>query len=418
MMKKLLLLMVLGTGTWSIIPAQLVRDTVSTQAAYSHQNYYQLATGDTQQVARGAWDLAFELAGQGAGIRVNGANGLQLYKYPHGNAQDWATLDTTGMAVSWPRPFDTDTSWSVGAFNRGTDNLFNLGWGTYSMITHTVVGDSIYVLRLANGSYKKIWIQSLAAGAYNFRHADLDNQHDTTQALVKADYPNHLFAYLSFDPLLVRSLGPNKTDWDLLFTTYPAEIQPGVSYTVSGVLSHPDIRVAQVAQVDPLTADWTGTQFSSDISTIGYDWKSFNMQTFTYDIQDSLVYFVQDQTGNVWRVILEGFGGSSTGDFHLAKQLMPLSQQSASTVATQLSAFPNPSRGQVELLLGTEETLFDAQFSLTDLQGRRIQQGAPIQIQPGLHQFPLSLEGLPNGVYLLTLTHRAGVARTRIVRAD
>lgn len=417
-MKRIFLLTLLATGLHHLGQAQLVADTVSTGPGYSHHCYYQLATGDTQQVARTAWDLAFEVTGQGSGIRLNGSVGHKLYQYPHGGVSDWATLDTAGMSSSWPQHFDSDTSWSIGAFNRTTDLNFDLGWGSYNFVTHTVAGDSLYVIRLGNGQYKKIWIQALAGGAYTFRHADLDNQHDTTQTLAKANHPEQYFAYLSFDPLQVRSLGPQKADWDLVFTSYLAEIQPGVAYGVSGVLANPAVRVAQVQQVDPLTAAWTGASFSSDISTIGYDWKTFNMQTFSYDIQDSLVYFVEDQSSNVWRVVFSGFGGSSNGDYHFGKSLVPLAQDEVATTTAQMTTYPNPSSGQAQLIVRAQAALQDAQVSLYDVQGRLVQQGATFHLQPGLHQFPVSLAGLTDGTYLLRLAHKGGSIHTRVVVAQ
>lgn len=417
-MKRLLLTALICTGAYTLPQAQLVSDTVSTRAGYSHHCYYQLGTGDTLQVARSSWDLAFEVTGQGSGIRLNGTLGHQLYQYPGGGVSDWTNLDTTGMAASWPRHFDSDTSWSIGAFNRTTDNNFDLGWGTYNFVTHVVSGDSLYVIRLGNSQYKKIWIQSLAGGAYTFRHADLDNQHDTVQTLAKADFPDQYFAYLSFDPLLVRALGPTKTNWDLVFTSYLAEIQPGLSYGVSGVLANPALKVAKLQQVDPLTASWTGANFSSNISTIGYDWKAINMQTFAYDIQDSLVYFVEDASSNVWRVVFTGFGGSSNGNFYFGTTLVPLAQNSPDAQTARMSTFPNPSHGQSQLIVSCKEALQDAQISLYDLQGRLVQQGAPFQLQPGLHQFPLELAGLGEGVYLLRLSHRTGSTQTRVVIAQ
>lgn len=418
-MKRQLLLAIIGIGAWASSSAQLVLDTASTRATYSHHCFYQLGTGDTTQVARADWDLAFEVTGQGSGIRLNGTLGHTLYQYPNGGVNDWTTLDTTGMSTTWPTHFDSDTSWSIGAFNRTTDNNFDVGWGTYNMVNHSVVGDSIYVIKLSNSSYKKIWIQSLAGGSYTFRHADLDNQNDTTQTVVKSNFPDQYFAYYSFDLLSARALGPVKTEWDLVFTSYLTELQPGMSYGVSGVLTNPALQAAEVSNVDPLTADWTTATFTSNISTIGYDWKSFNMQTFTYDIQDSLVYFVQDQASNVWRIVFTGFGGSSTGNFYFGTSLVPLAQEGPVAQTAQLTTYPNPSQGgTTQLIVSTKENLQDAQVSLFDMQGRMVQQGAPFNMQPGLHQFPLSLEGLNSGVYLLRLSHKAGSTQTRVVVAQ
>ena len=142
--------------------------TVSTNAGNSVQTYYSLQNGDQGTAALADWDLAFEITGFTASIRANTQKGMQVYKAPYTVAQ-WAALDTTGMANGWAMVHDSDTSWSHGALNDGlTANEFDLGWGVYNQVTHIVTGDSLFVVKLANGDWKKLRIDGLATSTYLF----------------------------------------------------------------------------------------------------------------------------------------------------------------------------------------------------------------------------------------------------------
>ena len=136
-----------------------VLDTVSLNAGYSNENYYKLSNDSEYTALRDNWDLAFAtntIVGSASTIRINGSVGIELYKYSN-VIGDWTTLDTTGFNWSSSQLVNSDTSWTTGAFENTTpSNGFDLGWGAYSMITHTVQGDKIFILKLANGDYKKL----------------------------------------------------------------------------------------------------------------------------------------------------------------------------------------------------------------------------------------------------------------------
>jgi hypothetical protein len=124
-------------------------ETVSTGAGYSNEVYYSLENGDVSSEARNTWDIAFKVSPSGSSILTNGAMETELYTYPNGDTSNWANLDTAGIG-SWDELHNSDSTWDIGAFSK-TKSGYDLGWGNYSPITHYVVADSIYVIKLSDG---------------------------------------------------------------------------------------------------------------------------------------------------------------------------------------------------------------------------------------------------------------------------
>src|SRR3989304_935541 len=175
--------------------AEMVKDSVLLGAGYTDQSYYSLNNGEISNTDNTNWDIAFDASDRGYTIRTNGSIGTGLYLYPNGDSSGWATLDTTGLSA-WTVLYNSDTSWGTGAFNR-YENGNDLGWGNYNTVTHNVDGDSLYVIKLSSGEWKKIWIKKLAGGVYTFRYSNLDGSDEVNASLDKSGYSGRNFAYYS-----------------------------------------------------------------------------------------------------------------------------------------------------------------------------------------------------------------------------
>jgi hypothetical protein len=247
-MKRLSLFTLVSILLLSKAIGQLRADTVAIGPGYGLQSWYALSTGNQSNASKTEWDIAFDLSPQGSSILFNTVSGAMLWQYPHTDTSGWASLDTAGFG-SWGLRWNSDTSWSEGAFSRylHPSNPFDLGWGVYSTFTHYVTGDSLYVVQLANGSFKKLWIRQLASGAYTFRHADLSGANSLDRAITKSTYAGKKFVYYSLQNDVTLDREPLASDWDLLFTQYTAFIP--APYTVSGLLVQDGIEVAKVSGV-------------------------------------------------------------------------------------------------------------------------------------------------------------------------
>jgi hypothetical protein len=361
------------------------------------------------------WDIAFQLRGFAASILINSKNNVKLYKADKAVSQ-WSSMtayDTTGI-VSNPayELFNSDTSWDFGAFNVTNDinNAFDLGWGLYDFTTHAIVGDSIYFIKLATGDIKRLQIIDLATGTYNFRWSDLDGSNEQVRSLNKATYAGKYFAYYSIATDVAIDREPLINDWDLVFQQY-LTLTPFI-YKVTGVLSNDSVFVAKAYPVDVYNATSAGLTFEEEINTIGYDWKTFDMNTNTWIIADSTVYFVTDRAGATWKVVFTGFGGSANGDFYFDQTALTTSVSETAMITT-LGIYPNPATDQARVMVNLVNG-GDVHIEMSDVTGRLVK-AMNVQSGAGIQGIDLDLNGMKQGIYQVSLISGSDRAVSRLV---
>ncbi len=287
--------------------------------------------------------------------------GLTLYYYPQSDEDSWdVKLDTTGMSSAWPKCYDSEYKWSIGAFNRGSDGFGGsgeYGWGYYSPGTHAIIGNSLYVIKLDDGSYKKIMIYEMFNSAYTFLVADLDGNNEKEYKVSKKDYITKNFAYFDLKSGQIIDREPNKGEWDLLFTKYTSILNMGgtiTPYSVTGVKSNKEVLVAQVGEylIDQAPVP-NQEAYTDTITAIGHDWKKFILSENRYDINDMMIYFVAALDGLIYKIAFRDFGGSENGNFVFEKQELQTSVEENNGSISSFAIYPNvASTGQpVKLLL-------------------------------------------------------------------
>jgi len=386
------------------VKAQVITDTVSTGAGYSNQVWYSLQNDNQGSAAKNNWDIAIDTRTMGMTFLINSVTGTQLWSYPNADTTGWATLDTNGLST-WTPKWNSDTSWDAGAFDRYLNplNEYDAGWGNYNPLGHTVTGDTIYIVKLASGSYKKCWIQSLAGGVYTIRFAGLGGESDTTIQVNKADYAGKNFVYCNLSTAEIIDREPAAASWDLLFGQYTTFIPQ--AYPVTGVLSNGKVLVAKAAGLADASTynSWNDHTFSKHINTIGYDWKKFADGVF--QIEDSLAYFVKDRQGAIWKLIFTGFGGSANGNYIFTKEKISAAsiETAGNTALTSLTVYPNPSIDKnITLVIDLEAATTNALISIIDLSGKSVYQRSFTAPQ-GLQTQSLHLNNLTAGLYMISV---------------
>ncbi len=396
-----------ATAAWA-----QVTDTASMGAGYMYQTYYSMANGTVLQQTRDSWDLQFVANIFSASVRVNSAAGAQLYEPLNSDTTNWSTLDTSGMQPV----YDRDTSWEESAFNANATGHPDYGWGYYTG-SGNLTGKKIFVIKLVDGSFRKIWIRGLAFGdTYTIEVANLDGSNDTTFQVKKTDYTGKSFFYYDLRGMQVLDLDPPAENWDLVFTKYSAQVAPGMYYPVTGVLSNAEVEVAEARGVDINAVDYTMYPFQTDISAIGYDWKSFNMNNFQYEVEDSLVFWVRGRDSGIYRLVFTAFGGSADGNFVFTKQFVAqtgLEDIQTPVVATDL--YPNPARGQFTLMLDLNQPMANTRAGLLDMIGRIVKTWQTGNLPSGLQSLRFSLPDLAPGMYLLQFGNDAFTINKRII---
>ena len=176
---------------------------VSVGANYANQTFYDIEEGTTTSVDHTVWDIAFSCTTGEAGVFVNEAVAasfstplpeVELYLT---NSTDFATADTTDMV----RIYNLEINKSEGAFNhvKEVSNPLDMGWGDYDSGTQHVNGTRVFAVKLRNGIYKKLKIQSLIDGIFTFNYANLDGSDEQSATIDKADYDGKTLAYFSIE---------------------------------------------------------------------------------------------------------------------------------------------------------------------------------------------------------------------------
>ena len=295
--------------------------SLSMGQGYMNDVFYGLENQTITTANRTNWDIAFNTYVMSPSIIINAGNGVKLYEVSK-DTNDWYNpVDTTDLS-SWPMLNNSLDTWTIGAFSANMGGGFDFGWGIYlDAPTYNVAGASVFLIKLPDNSVKKIFIR-LKNGYQNsvtFLYANIDGSSEQNVTITCNDYSEKEYIYYSLSSNSVIDREPPKKNWDLLFTQY---YDPQIDYIVTGVLSKPGVTVAVVTGVAPSAADTTMADFSSNISTIGYDWKQIDMITYQYSLTENLSYFVKTSANHVYQIYFTKFDGSTTGDIGLTQKMI------------------------------------------------------------------------------------------------
>jgi len=414
-MKRIVLSALLATALIRSNAAPIV-DTVSIGASYANQVWYSLENDEQGNAPKNNWDIAFDATGFGSSIMINSVTGTMVWKYPNADTAGWATIDTTGIST-WEAHWNSDTSWSGGAIGNYPDpnDQTNLDWGVYNQTTHIVTGDSLYIVQLANGGYKKLWVISLASGVYTFKYANLDGSNEQTQTLDKTGYTDKNFGYFSIQGDSALDREPVSADWDLVFTQHTAFIP--TAYTVTGVLGNTGVELVKCSNLtDKATfTDWQSQTFKTEINVIGYNWKSFNGTG--YDIKDSTVYFVKPLSGDIWKIIFTGFSGSGAGSYMFSKEKLhsATSVEAITGTKTTVALYPNPASNQaVNVVYSISASVPSASIIVNDITGKTVFT-ADADNNAGFHQYQIPAQTLRSGIYIVTVKTANTLTQQKLV---
>lgn len=374
-MKRYILLAAIFTTAQFTTAQEAVE--ISTEGV--NEVWYGLESGTEASNPVAEWDIAFDISPQDASVRLNDANGLVLYPVPEATVADWETIDTTGIA-GWEKVYNSDTEWRNGAFNKTKDPfypqpLFDYGWGTYDMNSHNVVGTRIFVVKLKDGSFKKIWIKDMISangGMYNFVYANLDGTEEVEVAIEKPAFGNKHFAYYSLqNNEMVDHEALEKDQWDLLFAKYITYVTHpmygSMNYAAPGVIISPSVEVAKVENVGDVAAhdDWFNQEYTKDFNAIGWEWEDYNWGVggeHIFAIKDDLLFYLKDQNNTIWKLVFTSF--ASPGEYGFTKEMVStLSVDENDMNKAEVVIYPNPASTHVSLILNNmADTKADVQI--------------------------------------------------------
>ncbi|TXH57106.1 MAG: T9SS type A sorting domain-containing protein [Bacteroidia bacterium] len=207
-----------------------VSDSVSLGVNKDKVVYYSLKNGVVSSIPNDDWHLAFSSQPalfpsntlQSATVRINEAYGVKVYKVPNKVIADFATVDTSGWN-SWNQIHDSDTLLWMGAFNRNVDltDVYNYGWGGYNFGAHSVLGDSLFLIQMPNGTLKKFAIiKNEWDTAFVVKFSNIDNSSTNTVTIPKKPYKTKNFVYYDLNTATILDREPASSTWDIQYCVY------------------------------------------------------------------------------------------------------------------------------------------------------------------------------------------------------
>lgn len=385
---------------------------VVTGASYADDVYYSLANGTVTTVARNNWDLGFTTSNFSVSILANNSAGVEVYTYPAGDTADWATLDTTGM--TWSPLYNSIETFDEGAFSANATGHPDYGWGTYNMANHIITGDSLYVIKTVAGEYKKLAIimRGAMANTWDFKYANLDGSDEELVSLNSGEYNSKGFVYYSIDGKEIIDREPVQADWDLLFTKYWDNTIP---YFVTGVLTNEDHLLAQEVKEEGLDqstfVEFEDSAFTSVISIIGSDWKSFDMGTMTYVVDSTVVYFLKsygETDSTYYKLYFTGFTGMSEGKYTFMQEELSLVSAKETGIIQMLQVYPNPASEYLNVVF---DYVGETAIQIIDMTGRSVYSN--LYHSGGFSNLSLDINHLNPGLYFLKVNagEETGVLR-------
>ena len=268
------------------IPPHVQGDVISNQVEmgtdYGMQIYFDLETNSVVKTnTKTDWDLSFECSDDGWHILLNSSLGGAAANM---NTTDFASVISENNANwNWDHQKGYLDSTAIGDY-RGSNTVYIIDRG------YDLSGNQI--------GYKKVVFSQINNQSYEIRVADLDGSNENTDIINKDITVN--FIAFSFDSNSTVDIEPNKEDWDILFTQYIHVFSnPTTPYLVTGVLLN---RYNTLCVMDTLSTfeqitidNIPNYTFSSDLNTIGYDWKTYSFSNSNFIVLPEKNYIIKTQ---------------------------------------------------------------------------------------------------------------------------
>ena len=330
-------------------------------------------------------------------MRVNGHINISVFEASN-TPSDWTAIDVSQEA-SWTQLYNSDTQWNEGAFDRGSATY---GWGEYNSTTHHVEGTVVFVLKYSDGTYRK-FINEDFYGGYTFKYSTWDGSNWSTVQTVtipNSNNPSNTYNYYSLENNTEVLAAPATSDWDLKFTKYYTEVAPNTMYQVTGVLHNTTTEIAENDEPQGMPSNPSLT-YSTDINTIGYDWKSFTGSSFSVDSDKS--FYVKHDNGTVYRLYFTDFSGSSSGDlsFNFEDVTSTLGIEDINEDIS-FGMYPNPSIDKkINLIYDVSKLTADKNEVLIYAATGQLVFQSTLHNNTGFYNKNLDLSSLASGMYLL-----------------
>ena len=150
--------------------------------------------------------------------------------------------------------------------------------------------------------------------------------------------------------------------------------------------------------------------FEYEINEIGYDWKTFDMGSFSYIIDNSRCYFIKDFDNNIFRIYFTEFEGSSTGKISFNVTQMNSSVSINDKNKSTINVYPNPASDNVNIVTNTLD--LNSQINIYDISGKLI---FSQKIKDNFSVINLPVDTYKSGVYTISLLENKSIYHKKLI---
>ena len=286
----------------ALTPGDLMTGSVELMPDYRYQVYFKLQSNEgVSQNLKSEWDLGFECSADGYHVILNTSKLMFAAKTSKTSFDQIA--DTAGHYAWRTDAASGNLDSTVIGDWRGEDAVWLINRG------YDKKGHPLGVVKFS--------IEGMDGVNYLVSFQEMGSTAVHTVKIPKVDAVN--FTFLSLDGGGdVKTLEPVKGEWDLVFTQYTERLLDGstyVPYLVTGALlnryqtfwalekerSFDEIKLKDVASYT----------FSKDINHPGFNWKTYDFDKGSYQVDPSLIYLIQTSDGTYYKLRFIDFYDSS-----------------------------------------------------------------------------------------------------------
>ncbi len=280
-------------------PGDLKVGVAELTETYKYQVFYDLQSNSTlKQNLISEWDLGFETSDSGWHVILNTS---KMMLAGNTGETDFEKVTSKG---------DIEMNFDPSHGNLDSSAIGN--W--YNLQEELPVSkELVYVVdRGTDEDYNTVGEKKITFGFdednnYKIRFSNLDGSEEKNMIIEKDTSVN--FVCFSFDNGIVE-IEPNKQNWDLQFCKYSTLLFTDVGdpypYLVTGVLINPH-KVAAVEdtihafeEIDFAIAEQK--KLSTQLDTIGYEWKHYDFDNAHYSVLPDMIYIIKDTEGYLFKM--------------------------------------------------------------------------------------------------------------------
>lgn len=375
-----------------------VQDSLEMGDDYVNEVYYILEDGTKSPQLFADWHLGFSTGAMSATIFTN-AKTTSVAVWQGGTNADFETADSTGFST-WPKLFNDSTDWSLGALNQNSIGGMDYGWGAYSVVTHIIEGDSVYIVKAGTVTYK-VDIIKKQSGTITLRYADIADATTGTEVEIPAStYGTKDFVYFNLTDGEIKNR--ELEGWDLWATQYHDWYGPNINQTVTGILTNPKWEVAIVeaglGSQDSHTDFASGSFIANKKNALGQSYKWLN-SSYQWEITESNVYYLQNTAGDVWKWYPTKYQGTGFGKTVFYKEKMATAGVETS-ISQFLEIYPNPAKDQLTVVFDSKAN--NAEIIVRNQMGQ-IVAFESLNTTTGVTQQKLDISAFSNGMYFVEI---------------